>query len=149
MPAGRPSEYDPAIAAEFLAEVGTTKRGIETICADDRFPEPKTIYRWMLANPEFQQGYARAKEDQTQILEDEILQIADNTQLGEIVTIKADGTEERKQADMIEHRKLQIESRKWLMGKLKPKKYGEKTQTEVTGANGGPVEFVTKSILEE
>jgi hypothetical protein len=138
---GRPSEYDPAIAAAFLAEVGTTRAGIETICKAEEFPDPKTIYRWMIANEEFRQGYARAKEDQTQILEDEILQIADNTKLGEIVTIKADGSEERKQADMIEHRKLQIESRKWLMGKLKPKKYGDKLQH--TGSDGeGPVQFV-------
>lgn len=146
---GRPSEYDPAVAAAFLAEVGTTRAGIETICAAEEFPDPKTVYRWMLANEEFRQGYARAKEDQTQILEDEILEIADNTKLGEIVTIKGDGTEERKLADMIEHRKLQIESRKWLMGKLKPKKYGDKTLH--TGADGeGAIQFtVTRVATKE
>lgn len=129
----RPSSYDAEIAAELLMTVATTKKGLETICSDAKFPEPMTVYRWMLANPEFREGYARAKEDQLQILEDEILQLADNTQMGEIVTLKADGTEERKQADMIEHRKLQIESRKWLMAKLKPKKYGDRVDVHSSG----------------
>jgi hypothetical protein len=34
--------------------------------------------------------------------------------------------EERKIADMIEHRRLKIESRKWLAMKLLPRIYGDK-----------------------
>lgn len=136
MPAGRPSSYNAEVAADFLTEISTTRKSLQTICdSDNRFPDPKTIYRWMLANEEFRQGYARAKEDQTQILEDEILDIADNTKEGVIVTEKPDGVE-IKRSDMLEHRKLQIESRKWLMMKLKPKKYGEKIQQEHSGAVG-------------
>jgi hypothetical protein len=86
----------------------------------------------MLKHDEFSQRYARAKEDQLQILEDEILEIADRPQVGEIVTIKADGSTERKVSDMIEHRKLQIDARKWLMSKLKPKKYGDRQALELT-----------------
>ena len=84
---------------------------------------------------------------------DEIMQIADNTQEGAIVTEKADGSAEIKRADMLEHRKLRIESRKWLAAKLLPKVYGDKVQQEVSGPEGGPlqadvrIEFVqTKNI---
>jgi hypothetical protein len=42
---------------------------------------------------------------------------------------------------MIEHRRLQVDARKWIAAKLKPKKYGDKQQTEVTGADGGPLQI--------
>lgn len=127
MPAGRPSDYNEEIAAEILTAIATTRVGLATICQNEHFPEPRTVYRWLMQNADFCQRYARAKEDSLQILEDELLELADNTRLGEIVTLKGDGTEERKIADMLDHRKLQIETRKWLMGKLKPKKYGDRT----------------------
>jgi hypothetical protein len=70
--------------------------------------------------------YARAKEDQVQILADEIIPIADTVQMGQIVTVKADGTTERKVAEMIDRARLQIEARKWILAKLCPRKYGER-----------------------
>lgn len=46
--------------------------------------------------------------------------------VGEIVTEKPDGSVEVKRADMIEHRKLRIETRLKLLAKWNPKKYGDK-----------------------
>ncbi len=141
---GRPSEYTEALAAEVLAGIATTNKGLATLCEENpNWPEPRTIYRWLMANDTFCQRYARAKEDQTQVLEDEMLAIADTPQIGEIVTDKGDKVEIRR-GDMIEHRRLRIEARKWLMGKLKPKKYGDKTA--ITGEDGGPVVFKLEKI---
>lgn len=124
---GRPTAYTPALAAQVLAQIATTNLGLERICKRHKsFPSPKTIYAWMLKDEDFRKAYTRAKEDQAQVVEDEMLAIADTTQVGEIVTVKPDGREV-KRADMIEHRKLRIETRKWLLGKLKPKKYGDRT----------------------
>ena len=79
---------------------------------------------------------------------DEIAEIADNTQSGEIVTEKdaffegkrildAAGkpirTIESKRSDMLEHRKLRIDARKWLAAKLLPKVYGDKLDVNVSG----------------
>lgn len=159
---GRPTKFNEAIAAKILAQIATTREGLAAICKSNKgFPSPRSVYLWLLQDKEFSQKYAQAKEDQLQVLEDEILEIADTPQLGEIVTekpvvfegsvVKIKGKtlvqREVKQADMIEHRKLRIESRKWLMGKLKPKKYGEKLAH--TGADGkGPVQhhFVVERI---
>ena len=76
--------------------------------------------------------YARAKDEQLQILADEIQPIADTPQMGEIITIKGD-EREIKICDMLEHRKLRIEARKWLLAKLNPKKYGDKLGLEHSG----------------
>ena len=40
---------------------------------------------------------------------------------------------------MIEHRRLQIDACKWLIGKMAPKKYDDKQQIEHAGPAGGPV----------
>jgi hypothetical protein len=34
---------------------------------------------------------------------------------------------------------LRIDARKWYASKLAPKKYGEKTQTELSGPDGAPL----------
>jgi acyl-CoA thioesterase FadM len=35
--------------------------------------------------------------------------------------------------------KLQVDTRKWIMSKMAPKKYGEKIQQELTGPDGKPL----------
>jgi hypothetical protein len=70
---------------------------------------------------------------------DEMLDISNNIKGGKKVITKPGGTETTI-ADMIEHRRLQIETRKWVAGKLRPKKYGEKIDHTHAGPDGGPIE---------
>ena len=35
---------------------------------------------------------------------------------------------------MLQHRRLQVDARKWYASKLAPKKYGEKVETTLTGS---------------
>ena len=44
---------------------------------------------------------------------------------------------------------MRVWQRNQLASKWHPKKYSDRVQTEITGMDGGPVTFVTKSILEE
>jgi len=149
MPAGRPSDYDPQIASEVCLHISIDSKGLKAVCdSDERFPHPATFYRWMLSHVELREIYARAKTEQLEILADEIQQIADEPQPGEIVTLKGN-EREVKIADMLEHRKLRIESRKWLLAKLAPKKYGERNNLSLSNPDGSPIQFTTKSILEE
>ncbi len=131
---GRLTTYDPEIAADICLALSVDSKSIVTVCdSETRFPSANTFYRWMLDHPELREMYARAKDAQLQILADEIQAIADEPQLGEVVTIKGD-EREVKMADMLEHRKLRIESRKWLLAKLAPKKYGDKIGLEHSGS---------------
>jgi hypothetical protein len=69
--------------------------------------------RQLREHPEFQEGYVRAREIQADILADEIIEIAD--------------TEPDPQKD----RNL-IDARKWLAGKLRPKRYGDHLKLDHT-----------------
>ena len=141
MPAGRPSDYDPEIAADICLRLSICTKSLVSILSErDEFPEHSTFYRWMLNHEELRTLYAHARDAQLQILADEIQEIADEPQSGEVVTIKGD-EREVKISDMLEHRKLRIDARKWLLSKLAPKKYGDKTA--ITGDGGGPLQIIT------
>jgi len=42
-------------------------------------------------------------------------------------------------ADVIAHKRVQIDTRKWMLSKMLPKIYGDKVLQEHTGADGGPI----------
>ena len=44
--------------------------------------------------------------------------------------------------------RLRVDTRKWILSKLVPKKYGTKVTAEITGADGGPVQTEEMSSLE-
>lgn len=126
--------YDDAIADQVCNAIATQSKGLGTIIRDLGLDiSPALIYKWISQNDSFRERYARAKADQARVLADEITEIADNTQEGQIITEKPDGVE-IKRADMLEHRKLRIESRKWLAAKLLPKVYGDKLDMNVSGS---------------
>lgn len=133
-PRGRPSKFSQELADEICLIVSTSSIGIRRLCAQHpEFPDPVTIYRWMLKNEEFRKQYARAKEFQCQLLFDEIVEIADTAKPGVVVKTDAVGKKETIYRDMTDHRRLQIDARKWSLSKLLPKKYGDRL--EVAGAS--------------
>lgn len=113
-------------------------------------PCMKTIFNWLNDEKKsyFLQQYTRAKEVQTEGFAEEIIEIADDSTNDYIERKKTDGTTyEELNSEHIQRSRLRIESRKWLMGKLKPKKYGDKVQH--TGADGeGPVETSTTFVFK-
>ena len=141
-------EYDESIADAVCDAIATQSKGLGAIIEDLGFQvSPSLIYKWIQQNDSFRERYARAKADQARVMADEITEIADNTQSGEIVTEKGDGTVEIKRADMLEHRKLRIESRKWLAAKLLPKVYGDNAKLALTNPDGdGPAKLIIEHI---
>lgn len=133
-------EYDESVADAVCDAIATQSKGLGAIIEELGYQiSPSLIYKWIQQNDSFRERYARAKAEQARVMADEICAIADSTQSGEIVTEKGDGTVEIKRADMIEHRKLRIESRKWLASKLLPKVYGDKSAIALTDPDGGPL----------
>jgi len=136
-PTGRPSDYSDELADEICERL-CNGESLREICSEDRMPNRATVFRWLGKYESFSDQYARAREEQAQTLADEIVYIADNQVIGQKTVSKATGLEIT-EADMIEHRRLQIDARKWVAAKLLPKKYGDKIQNEHTGANGGAI----------
>lgn len=120
-----PRKLDAATIDAILDDIAV---GVATIraCKAQR-ADPRDFYRHMLRDEDIGQRYTRAKVSALEVLADEILQIADQAKIGKVVTDKGDGTKEVKKADAVERARLRIDSRKWLLAKLAPKKYGDRT----------------------
>ncbi len=88
--------------------------------------------RWETDIPEHATNVARAREFGCHALAEQALAIADTPVMGIVTTTKADGSVEERAEDMTAHRRLQIDTRKWLIARWLPKVYGEKA--EVSGS---------------
>ena len=130
--AGRPTTYNDKTANEIL-ERRVKGESLRYIVKDDHMPVISTVFRWMSHNDEFSKQYTRAKEEQAEMLADEIIEIADEehtvvkSQEGQDVEVTFDST-------AVARNRLRIDARKWVASKLKPKKYGDKIDHEVTGS---------------
>jgi hypothetical protein len=144
---GRPSSFSEQIADEICSRL-IEGESLRSICLDERLPSAGTVCRWLADDryATFREQYARARDIQLDVLADEIIHIANTQEIGEIITEKPTGTE-IKRADMIEHRRLKIDARKWYAGKLAPKKYGDRQHVEHTGAEGGPIQTIDLSKM--
>jgi hypothetical protein len=144
---GRPSDFTQEIA-DAICERLAEGNSLRTICAAEDMPNKATVFRWLSAHDTFRDQYARAREAQADALFDEIIDIANTPITGEKTKVDKDGNViEMTKADMIEHRRLQIDARKWVAGKLRPKVYGDKLDVDLTGA----LDFVVsaKPVSEE
>jgi hypothetical protein len=89
-------------------------------------PGKTTVIRWLAKFPEFRDQYARAREVQADALLDECLEIADDAS-GDFVTRQTDnGPVQAVDYEHIARSKLRVDTRKWAVARLAPKKYGER-----------------------
>ena len=129
-----------------LDQTATSSRGIGNIIIQGKddygnFPTYSTIMKWLSEDKELSDKYARAKESQADFMSEEMLDIADDARNDFMMKQGKDGEEyEVPNKELVQRSKLRIDTRKWLASKLRPKKYGDKVQTELTGPGGGPVE---------
>lgn len=125
-------KYSDSLAARICGEIAEG-RSLRNICADEGMPDKATVLRWLAANEEFRDQYARAREAQADAIFDEILDIADDA--------RNDWMERRGEEDAgwvangehIQRSRLRIDARKWMAGKLQPKKYGDKLDLNHSG----------------
>ncbi len=125
----RPSEYSQE-KADAICERIADGESLRSICTSEEMPNKSTVFRWLEAYPDFATKYAHARECQADTLADEIVLIADTTQIGVKTKTNEKGEVETTEADMIEHRKLRIAARQWTAEKLRPKKYGPKLEID-------------------
>ncbi len=132
---GRPSEYTQETADRICAEL-SQGISLRTVCKADDLPSAVTVFSWMRKYPEFLNQYTRAKEESADAMGEDILDISDNATNDYMEQNDPDNPGYRVNGEHIQRSRLRVESRKWLMSKQKPKKYGDKIQQEITAPEG-------------
>lgn len=114
---GRPSTFTEEMG-NLICDKLTEGVSLRKLCQSDEFPTASTVYVWLDRFPAFAEQYARAREAATEDMLEGILEIADNPEIDP------------------QDKRVRIDARKWAMGKLKPKKYGDKQVVDVGNKDG-------------
>lgn len=143
---GRPSEFTQDIADKICGDLADA-RSLRSICLADDMPGLTTVFRWLRENEAFRNQYACAREAQADAIFDEALDIADDGSNDWMERRREDGsTDEVVNHEHIARSKLRIDTRKWMAGKLAPKKYGDKTLVGSDPENPLPAGFTVNLV---
>ncbi len=126
-------DFDQSIADTICTRIahGETSR---SICKDLKFSS-QTLWLWISQREDFAKQYACAKERQAEVIADEIMEIADDV----------DFASESGNA-AVQAARLRVDTRKWLLSKLLPKKYGDRIENRHAGPEGEPLKIVVTGI---
>lgn len=138
---GRPSSYTPEIAREICERLAAGE-SLRAICRDEHMPSRNTVLAWVEADREsFASRYATARNIGLEVMADSLTEISDDGTNDWMQSNDPDNPGYKLNGEHVQRSKLRVDTRKWLLSKLVPKRYGDKTSMELTGANGGPVEI--------
>ena len=128
----RISKYTKATADEICNRIAEGEP-LRPICRDKKIAW-RTVYHWLEDHKDFAERFAKARDIGFDAIAEEALEIADSPLMGEETEETDEGKIKTKRADMLGHRKLQIETRLKLLAKWNPKKYGDKLETTHKGS---------------
>lgn len=103
------------ILNDIIIQIKLENKSVRGVFSDDNESKPEinrdTFYEWLKQFTEISDQYARACEDRAESIFEEILNITDKAMI-----------------DMVEvqQARLKVDARKWMLGKMMPKKYGDK-----------------------
>jgi len=121
---------------------------LRQICDSEEMPAASTVFLWLQADIAFSEQYARAREAQADAIFDEILLIADDGRNDWMERKNADGENIgwQENGEAMRRSQLRIDARKWMAGKLQPKKYSDKLQVDQT-VTGELVHEIRRTIV--
>lgn len=120
MPAGRPTDYTPEIAADICEWLAGGK-SLRAFCRQDGTPDVSTVCRWIVRNEEFRAQYVQARESAGYAHADGII---------EAVELVRDGALEPQVA------KAMMDGLKWAAERMAPKTHSPKVQQDHTSSDG-------------
>ena len=133
---GRPSEFSQE-TADIICERIADGESLRSICGDEDMPAKSTVFKWLAQKDGFADQYARAREAQADSIFDDILDIADDARNDWMERQGDEGPGYQLNGEHVQRTRLRIDARKWMAGKLRPKKYGDKL--ELSGDQDAPL----------
>jgi hypothetical protein len=128
MPAGRPSTFSDQLFDSICLRIAEGE-SVNQICLDKSMPSKSTFFKWLGEINGLSDRYARAKEVGADAIADEMFRIADDGTNDYIKRLDEKGEDTGSfefNGEHIQRSRLRIDTRKWYLSKILPKKYGEK-----------------------
>lgn len=126
---GRPTVFTQKLANKICQRIAEGD-SVRTIVKDDDMPSSSTIFRWLLdeSHKPFWEQYEKARNIQAELMFEELIDIADDGSNDWVIREGKDGEEWWQQnGEALGRSRLRVDTRKWYLSKIVPKKYGDKT----------------------
>lgn len=105
----RPSEYTKELGVAICKRIAEGE-SVRSIVKDENMPSSSSIFNWLLDDDkkEFLEHYETARNIQAEVMFEELIEIADQ------------------QDENVMRDRLRVDTRKWYLSKVLPKKFGDK-----------------------
>jgi hypothetical protein len=123
---GRPTDYNQELSNNICKQLALGN-SLRSVCKADGMPDVSTVFDWLHKYDDFAKQYAWAKEESADAMAEEILDLSDEGR--QVISSGA----EKKSSAYAQIVRLQVDTRKWIMSKMKPKKYGDKMDLTTLG----------------
>jgi len=142
---GRPTKYNQELGNTFC-KLLSQGYSLRRACKELRI-NPQSVYNWFENYPIFLEQYARAKQESADAMAEEILFIADDS-TGDYSEDEQNGNKgiRKLNNENVQRSRLRVDTRKWLMAKMKPKKYGD--QLDIT-SKGDKIIIIPSDLIEK
>ena len=129
---GRPTVMTPEVCEEICQRI-TRGETLSAICRDKHMPNRTSVLKCRAENSAFALRYAQARELLLDVYADDIIMISDDGTTDYVLKVGRNGHEyEAVDQEHIQRSRLRVDSRKWLLSKLRPNEYGDKLIREST-----------------
>lgn len=112
---GRPSSFSQEIADKLCEQMAEGRSIRNIVKTDEGMPALSTVFKWLKDFPAFSEQYARAREMQADALFEELTEVAEDA-------LNAESAVE------VSARKLIVDTHKWRLSKIVPKRFGDKLE---------------------
>lgn len=143
---GRPSKYSPELRNKICARLATGE-SLRSICRDEDMPNRSTVHSWVIENigeikdgdtvieAGFSDHYTRARDLGLDEMADDLLEISDDgtNDWMEKTINKGKSNEETIEVlnkEAVMRSRLRVDTRKWYLSKMAPKRYGDSRKIE-------------------
>ena len=133
---GRPTDYSQEKASLICSRMAEGE-SLRSICRDDSMPALSTVFLWVTKHSEFSEQYKLAMASRADAMFEDMIDIADDGRNDYIVSGEG---EERFNTEHVQRSRLRLDTRKWMLSKMLPKKYGDKIIDDPVG-NDGDIEI--------
>jgi hypothetical protein len=133
----RPTKFNDELASNILHRLSMGESARQ-ICRDKEMPSLSTLMKWLTDTDkqEFSEQYARARGFQADYYADQVVDLADEL-------------DETADNNAIQRCRLRIDSRKWKVARMMPKKWGDKHAVDVTSSDDTFKPTIIKLVAKE
>ena len=145
---GRPTIYSRELA-DTICQRLSDGESLRTICKTEEMPVLSTVMKWLSEEDKqyFSEQYAKAREMWADNVFDELFEIADDGTNDYIEANDPDNPGYRANGELVARSRLRVDTRKWALARMSPKKYGDRQAVDHTnkGDKFEPTQIVVQS----